>query len=95
MGKIDGVSEPATNPPPQPVQPPGASVDARPAERRCDCGFTRDHPKVEANPKYKWHGWVLLMMGSTPTPERVLFRCTVCGRSLGSSTDPAVLRRNM
>ncbi|MBT9556574.1 MAG: hypothetical protein IV100_11130 [Myxococcales bacterium] len=84
------MSEPAIIPPPQPGPP-----DARPAERRCDCGFTRDHPKVEASPKYKWHGWVLLMMGSTPTPERVLFRCTVCRRSLGASTDPAVLRRHM
>lgn len=91
IGKIALVTETATTPLPH---SPTDSERAPPSERRCPCGHTRQHAKVEASPKYKWTGWVLLMMGSTPTPASVLFRCTVCGRSLGASTDPAVLRRH-
>lgn len=33
------------------------------------------------------------MFGVTPAPERIVFRCIRCKRSLGSSRDPALLHK--
>ncbi|AKV03390.1 hypothetical protein AKJ09_10053 [Labilithrix luteola] len=33
------------------------------------------------------------MFGVTPSPERIVFRCIRCKRSLGSSRDPALLHK--
>lgn len=33
------------------------------------------------------------MLGITPLPERIVFRCRRCGKSLGVSRDPALLRK--
>jgi hypothetical protein len=33
------------------------------------------------------------MLGITPLPERIVFRCRRCGRSLGVSRDPGLLRK--
>lgn len=59
----------------------------------CACGYTVDAPMVQQEPVYGFWGWVLLILGATPTPKRVLYRCTRCGHVFGSTTDPAILRR--
>jgi len=33
------------------------------------------------------------MLGITPLPDRIVFRCIRCKKSLGVSRDPALLRR--
>jgi hypothetical protein len=33
------------------------------------------------------------MLGVTPLPDRIVFRCRRCQKSLGVSRDPALLRR--
>ena len=62
-------------------------------ERKCLCGYTRGHPHVQQEPEYTLWGWIQLsMLGVTPLPERIEFRCRRCGKSLGVSRDPALLR---
>ena len=63
-------------------------------ERKCHCGHTRSHPEVAQDPEYTLWGWIQLsMLGITPLPERIVFRCRRCQKSLGSSRDPELLRR--
>ena len=63
-------------------------------ERTCACGHTRGHPEVAQDPEYTLWGWIQLsMLGITPLPERIVFRCRRCGKSLGVSRDPALLRK--
>lgn len=35
------------------------------------------------------------MLGITPLPDRIIFRCRRCGKSLGVSRDPALLRKRV
>jgi hypothetical protein len=63
-------------------------------EKKCACGHTRGHPEVAQDPEYTLWGWIQLsMLGITPLPERIVFRCRRCGKSLGVSRDPALLRK--
>jgi hypothetical protein len=63
-------------------------------ERKCACGHTRGHREVAQDPEYTLWGWIQLsMLGITPLPERIVFRCRRCQRSLGVSRDPALLRK--
>jgi hypothetical protein len=59
---------------------------------QCPCGYTLTHPMVETNEHYSVPGWLLLVMGGTPRPVRVDYRCTRCAVMLGTTTDRAVLR---
>jgi hypothetical protein len=62
-------------------------------ERKCPCGHGRGHPLVAQEPEYTLWGWIQLsMLGVTPLPDRIVFRCVRCKKSLGSSRDPALLR---
>ncbi len=62
--------------------------------RKCPCGHTRSHPEVQQEPEYTLWGWIQLsMLGITPLPDRIVFRCIRCKKSLGVSRDPALLRR--
>jgi len=62
--------------------------------RTCPCGHTRTHPEVAQDAEYTLWGWIQLsMLGITPLPDRIEFRCRRCGKSLGVSRDPALLRR--
>ena len=62
-------------------------------ERKCACGHTRGHPEVAQDAEYTLWGWIQLsMLGVTPLPDRIEFRCRRCGKSLGVSRDPALLR---
>lgn len=63
-------------------------------ERTCPCGHTRGHPTVAQDPEYTLWGWIQLsMLGVTPLPDRIVFRCRQCQKSLGVSRDPALLRK--
>lgn len=63
-------------------------------DRRCLCGHDRAHPEVAQDPEYTLWGWIQLsMLGITPLPERIVFRCRRCQKSLGVSRDPALLRK--
>jgi hypothetical protein len=49
---------------------------------------------VQQEPEYTLWGWIQLsMLGITPLPDRIVFRCITCKKSLGVSRDPALLRR--
>ncbi len=63
-------------------------------ERQCPCGHTRSHPEVAQDAEYTLWGWIQLsLLGITPLPERIVFRCRRCQKSLGVSRDPELLRR--
>lgn len=61
--------------------------------RRCRCGHDRNHPDVEAHPSYGFFAWLLLLNGATGKPKKITYTCRVCGEDLGTTRDPAVLRR--
>lgn len=63
-----------------------------PLPDKCRCGFDVKHPMIETNEHYNVPGWMLLLMGGTPRPVRVDYRCTRCQTVLATSTDPEVLR---
>ncbi len=61
--------------------------------RTCPCGHTRSHREVAQDAEYTLWGWIQLsLLGITPLPDRIVFRCRRCGKSLGVSRDPALLR---
>ncbi len=49
---------------------------------------------VEEEPEYTLWGWILLsIFGITPKPDHIVYRCTICHKSLGTTRDPAALAR--
>jgi hypothetical protein len=60
----------------------------------CRCGQTREHPLVEATPRYGFWGWFVLFQGVTRTPKTVTFRCRQCRQVVEVSHDPEVLRQH-
>jgi hypothetical protein len=66
-------------------------MSARP-EKKCRCGHDKMHEMVEEEPEYTLFGWLLLSLaGITPKPDHVVYRCTICHESLGTTRDPRVL----
>jgi hypothetical protein len=64
------------------------------ARKTCPCGHTRGHPLVEEEPEYTLWGWILLsIFGVTPKPDHIVYRCTICHKSLGVTRDPEALAR--
>ncbi len=62
--------------------------------RKCRCGFSRGDPNIEEEPEYTLWGWIQLsMFGLTPRPDHIVFRCTICRKSVGVSRDPELLKR--
>lgn len=62
-----------------------------PLTTACDCGYRRNHHFVSQVAEYTLVGWVLLMIGVTPHPTRVVFRCRRCDFVFGETIDPTVL----
>lgn len=60
--------------------------------KTCRCGHDRSNPLVHPEPKYSFGGWLLLMLGATPTPRYAEFTCSRCHRVLGMTRDPKVLK---
>lgn len=62
--------------------------------RKCRCGHERGHPLVDEEAEYTFWGWIQLsMFGFTPKPDHIVYRCTICRKSLGTTRDPAILER--
>ena len=62
--------------------------------RKCRCGHERGHPLVAEEAEYTFWGWIQLsMLGFTPKPDHVVYRCTICRHSLGTTRDPKILLR--
>ncbi len=66
-----------------------------PERRTCTCGHDRDDPMVSPEPEYGVLGYVRLMIGGTPTPHRVRFRCRACNQVFDETTDPAELVKHL
>lgn len=60
--------------------------------KACRCGYDLTHPMVETHDHYGIGGWFLLMMGATPVPVRIDYRCSRCGVVLATTTSPKALR---
>lgn len=64
------------------------------ANRKCACGHDRNHPEVQQEPEYTFIGWLMLsMLGMTPVPDRIAFRCIRCRQTIGFSRDPKLLHK--
>lgn len=63
-------------------------------ERRCHCGHRRGDPEIQEEPEFTTWGWLMLsMLGMTPRPHHIVFRCMYCRAELGTSRDPKLLAR--
>jgi hypothetical protein len=49
---------------------------------------------VSAEAEYGVLGYVRLLIGGTPMPTRLRFRCRVCQKVIEESTDPEVLAQH-
>jgi hypothetical protein len=65
------------------------------AKRTCPCGHDREHNMVSPEPEYGILGYVRLMIGGTPTPRYVRFRCRKCNQVFDGSADPAELVKHL
>lgn len=58
----------------------------------CHCGHHWDDPAIQEEPEYTTWGWICLsMLGMTPRPDYIAFRCLYCRQELGRSRDPKLL----
>ncbi len=62
-------------------------------EQLCRCGTDRFAPLVVPSPVFGAFGWFLLVLGATPKPLRVEYRCSRCNHYFGYTTDPEVLKK--
>jgi hypothetical protein len=66
------------------------------ATKKCRCGHARDHEHVAQEPEFTFWGWILLsILGISPKPDHIVFRCTKCGDKLGISRDKALIDRKI
>lgn len=62
--------------------------------RTCKCGYTREHANVVEEPEYTLWGWIQIsIIGITPRPDHIVYRCQMCRQSLGVTRDPELLAR--
>lgn len=63
-------------------------------DRTCHCGHRRGDPAIQEEPEYTTWGWIMLsMLGMTPRPHHISFRCLYCREEIGQSRDPKLLAR--
>ena len=60
-----------------------------PESKKCSCGHDRDHAQAKAERSYGLLGWVLLLVGVSAIPTRVVFTCSVCDEVIDDVNDPA------
>jgi len=70
-------------------------TDTTAEPRRCRCGHTKDHKKVSPESIHGVFGYLRLMIGGTPVPRMIRFRCRDCDQVIEESTDPRVLGQYM
>lgn len=56
-------------------------------DRLCRCGHGIDHPRVSVETEHSPLGYFRLIIGGTPVPKKVRWRCRTCGQTLAESTD--------
>jgi hypothetical protein len=61
--------------------------------RTCRCGHGRDHKMVTAESEHGALGYLRLIIGGTPVPRKVKFRCRQCGQLFDESVDYDVRRQ--
>ena len=60
--------------------------------KTCHCGHHMGDPAIQEEPEYTTWGWIMLsMLGMTPRPDHISFRCMYCRKELGQSRDPKLL----
>jgi hypothetical protein len=59
----------------------------------CRCGRNVDDPAIVAVARYRGFGWLLFVIGVTPTPTQIDFVCPVCRHLFESSNAPDVCLR--
>ena len=60
----------------------------------CHCGHKKGDPAIQEEPEYTTWGWIMLsMLGMTPRPHHISFRCMYCREEVGQSRDPRLLER--
>lgn len=63
-------------------------------DRTCHCGHRRGDAAIQEEPEYTTWGWIMLsMLGMTPRPDYISFRCYLCRKEVGQSRDPKLLER--
>lgn len=63
-------------------------------DRKCHCGHRRGDAAIQEEPEYTTWGWIMLsMLGMTPRPHHISFRCLYCRQEVGQSRDPKLLAR--
>jgi hypothetical protein len=60
----------------------------------CRCGHDRHHKKVSAEAEHGVLGYARLIIGGTPIPKLVRFRCRDCGQVIEETDDPEVRRQH-
>jgi hypothetical protein len=48
---------------------------------------------VTGEGEYGMWGWLLIIVGATPTPVRIRFRCRECDQVITTSDDPEIRRK--
>lgn len=69
-----------------------ARVSSSSYPQTCRCGHDLQHPLVHPEPKYTTAGWLMLLLGATPSPTHALYVCSRCSMILGMTKDPKILR---
>lgn len=68
--------------------------DAEPEQKKCRCGYTREHPWIVPKPSYSLWGWILVGTGISHPPTEVRFECDKCGEVFERITDRALLKQH-
>ena len=61
---------------------------------KCGCGNAVGSPFVSPKAQYTFFGWILVLMGISHPPVKVVFSCDNCGRGLKTVTDKRLLREH-
>jgi hypothetical protein len=60
----------------------------------CGCNRTPSDERVLQEPNYGFFANLTLLFGVTAAPRAIDFRCLACGKHIGSTSDPELLRKN-
>lgn len=62
--------------------------------RTCRCGHDKRHELVVEEPEYTFWGWFsICVIGITPRPDHIVYRCQICREGVGTTRDPRLLKR--
>jgi len=64
-------------------------------QKKCSCGYTKDHAWVVPKPSYSFWGWILVGTGISHPPIEVRVECDKCGEVFERITDPVLLKSHV